>query len=196
MKREQVNDALLLEVQQAVDTLRQGGTILYPTDTIWGIGCDATQPDAIDKIYQLKQRTDSKSMLVLVDSLNRVGRYVREVPALTGDLVELAESPLTIIYPTAIKLPDQLVAEDGSIGIRVCRHVFCQQLILRLGRPVVSTSANISGQDAPKRLSEVSATIVNGVDFVVSKAFEGRPTFRPSSIVRLGIRGEVEVIRE
>lgn len=196
MKQIQPNEALLQEVQNAVDILKKGGIILYPTDTVWGLGCDATNANAIDKIYKLKQRAESKSMLVLIDSFNRIGKYIREVPMLANDLVELAESPLTIIYPDAINLPDNLIAEDGSIGIRVCRHAFCQQLIHRLNRPIVSTSANISGANSPKRLNEVSKEISEQVDFIVNQKFEGHPTLRPSSIIKLGVKGEVEVIRE
>jgi L-threonylcarbamoyladenylate synthase len=196
MKQIQPNEALLQEVQNAVDVLKKGGIILYPTDTVWGIGCDAINAEAIDKIYKLKQRAESKSMLVLVDNFNRIGKYIREVPMLANDLVELAESPLTIIYPDAINLPENLIADDGSIGIRVCRHAFCQQLIYRLGRPIVSTSANISGTNSPKRLNEVSKEISEQVDFIVNQKFEGHPTLRPSSIIKLGVKGEVEVIRE
>lgn len=196
MKQIQPNEALLQEVQNAVDALKKGGIILYPTDTVWGIGCDATNAGAIDKIYKIKQRAESKSMLVLVDNFNRIGKYIREVPMLANDLVELAESPLTIIYPDAINLPSNLIAEDGTIGIRVCRHAFCQQLIYRLGRPIVSTSANISGSNSPKRLNEVSKEISEQADFIVDQKFEGHPTLRPSSIIKLGVKGEVEVIRE
>lgn len=196
MKRTEGNEALLQEVQNAVEVLKKGGVMLYPTDTVWGIGCDATNAEAIGKIYSIKQREESKSMLVLVDSFNRIGKYIREVPMLANDLVELAESPLTIVYPDAINLPSNLVAEDGSIGIRVCRHAFCQQVIHRLGRPIVSTSANISGLVSPKRLNEVSKDICEQVDFIVDAKFEGRPTFRPSSIIKLGVNGEVKVIRE
>jgi L-threonylcarbamoyladenylate synthase len=196
MKQIQPNEALLQEVQNAIDILKKGGIILYPTDTVWGIGCDATNIEAISKIYKIKQREESKSMLVLIDSFNRIGKYIREIPMLANDLVKLAESPLTIIYPTAINLPDNLIAEDGSIGIRVCRHAFCQQLIYRLGRPIVSTSANISRANSPKRLNEVSKEIVDQIDFTVNPTFEGHSTFRPSSIIKLGVKGEVEVIRE
>ena len=196
MKHTQTNEALLQEVQNAVEVLKKGGVILYPTDTIWGIGCDATNPEAISKVYKIKQRQESKSMLVLIDNFNRIGRYVREVPMLANDLVELAESPLTIIYPDGINLADNLIAEDGSIGIRVCRHAFCQQLIHRLGRPIVSTSANIAGLTSPKRLDEVSKEVSEQVDFIVNPSFEGHPSFRPSSIIKLGVKGEVEVIRE
>ncbi|MDR0661549.1 MAG: threonylcarbamoyl-AMP synthase [Prevotellaceae bacterium] len=196
MTQIQPNNALLQEVQNAVTILKKGGIILYPTDTIWGLGCDATNAKAVDKIYKLKQRAESKSMLLLVDSLNRIGKYMREVPMLANDLVELAESPLTIIYSEAINLPDNLIAKDRSIGIRVCRHAFCQQLIYRLGCPIVSTSANISGMNHPKRLSEVSNEIAEQVDFTVNIKFEGHPTFRPSSVIKLGVKGEVEVIRD
>lgn len=196
MKQIQPNEALLQEAQHTAAILKKGGIILYPTDTVWGIGCDATNADAIDKIYKLKQRAESKSMLVLLDNFNRIGKYIREVPMLANDLVELAESPLTIIYPDAINLPDSLIAEDGSIGIRICRHAFCQQLIYQLGRPIVSTSANISGTSSPKLLNEVDKEISEHVDFIVSPKFEGLPTLRPSSIIKLGVKGEVEVIRE
>lgn len=191
-----VNEALVQEVQKAVAVLKEGGIILYPTDTVWGLGCDATNASAVSKIYELKKRTESKSMLILVDGINRIGRHVRELPPLTEDLVELAESPLTIIYPNAINLPDNLIADDGSIGIRVCRHEFCKYLINRLNRPIVSTSANISGSTAPKRLGEIPDAIKNSVDFIVDAQFEGRPTFRPSAIIKLGVNGEVEIIRE
>lgn len=190
------SDELQAEVQKTVEVLKQGGIILYPTDTLWGIGCDATNEVAVSKIYSLKQRAESKSMLLLIDDMKRIGRYVRQLPEIAFDLVELAESPTTIIYPGAVNLPTNLLAEDGSVGIRVCRHEFCQQLIYRLGRPIVSTSANVSGAVAPKRLAEVDKEIKEGVDYIVSPAFEGRPTFKPSAIVKLGLKGEVEVIRE
>ncbi len=194
--QKKVDEAIRLEVSKALEVLKKGGVILYPTDTVWGIGCDATRPEAIDRIYQLKKRAESKSMLLLVDGPNRISRYIREFPELANDLIDLSESPLTIIYPDAINLPDSLIAEDKSIGIRVCKHELCQLLIRGLNRPIVSTSANISGEVAPKRLSEVAKEIINGVDFVVNPQFEGHPTFKPSSIIKLGLKGEVEVIRE
>lgn len=184
------------EIQKAADILRKGGIIIYPTDTIWGIGCDATNATAVDKIYALKKRTDSKSMLLLVDNADRVGRYVSEIPFIANDLIELNDKPLTIIYPNAINLPDNLVAEDGSIGIRVSNNEFCRQLVHRLGRPVVSTSVNISGEKAPMTYAEISKEMLDAVDYVVDPKFEGKATHRPSSIIKLGLGGEVEIIRK
>jgi L-threonylcarbamoyladenylate synthase len=184
------------EIKKAVEILQNGGIILYPTDTVWGIGCDATNAAAVEKIYTLKRRSDSKSMLVLVDSADRISRYVKQIPSLASDLIELSDTPLTIIYPQAVNIAENLVAEDGTIGIRVVNHEFCKQLIFALNRPIVSTSANISGEKSPQKLNEVADEIKNNVDFVVNSIFEGKPTCKPSAIIKLGINNEVEVIRK
>ena len=184
------------EIQKAVEILRKGGIILYPTDTVWGIGCDATNVNAVEKIYTLKKRTDSKSMLVLVDNADRIGRYVREIPPIAHDLIEINDKPLTIIYPEGINLAENLLAEDKSIGIRIVMNDFCQQLIRSLNRPLVSTSANVSGEKSPIEFSEISKEIIDNVDFVVSPKFEGKSTKRPSSIIKLGVNGEIEIIRK
>jgi len=184
------------EIKKAVEILRNGGIILYPTDTVWGIGCDATNAEAVEKIYKLKRRSDSKSMLVLVDSADRISRYVKQIPNLASDLIELSNTPLTIIYPQAINLAANLVADDGTIGIRVVNHEFCRQLIFALNRPIVSTSANISGEKAPQKLDEITDEIKNNVDFIVNNVFTGKPSNKPSAIIKLGLKNEVEVIRK
>ncbi|MDR3226148.1 MAG: threonylcarbamoyl-AMP synthase [Prevotellaceae bacterium] len=184
------------EIKKAVEILKNGGIILYPTDTVWGIGCDATNAAAVEKIYKLKQRNDSKSMLVLVDNADRISRYVKQIPNIASDLIELTTTPLTIIYPQAVNLAPNLIADDKTIGIRVVNHQFCQQLIFALNRPIVSTSANISGEKAPKKFNDVSDEIRNNVDFVVKSIFEGNATNKPSAIIKLGLKNEVEVIRK
>jgi L-threonylcarbamoyladenylate synthase len=184
------------EIKKAVEVLKNGGIILYPTDTLWGIGCDATNADAVEKIYRLKRRSDSKSMLVLVDSADRISRYVKQIPNIASDLVEMSDTPLTIIYPQAVNLAINLIAEDGTIGIRVVNHEFCKQLIFALNSPIVSTSANISGQKSPLEFNEISPEILNNTDFTVNKIFEGKPSKKPSAIIKLGLKNEVEVIRK
>lgn len=184
------------DINKAVDVLKNGGLILYPTDTIWGIGCDATNAVAVEKIYKLKQRTDSKSMIVLVEVSGRIPSYVNDVPEIAWDLIELADKPLTLIFPKAKNLAKNLIAQDGSIGIRVVNHEFCQRLIQRFGRPIVSTSANISGKEFPKNYAEISSEIKNGVEFIVPETYNSPLTDKPSSIILLGEGGLVNVIRE
>jgi L-threonylcarbamoyladenylate synthase len=184
------------DIQRALEVLRQGGVILYPTDTIWGLGCDATNSEAVKKIYALKKRSDSKSMLVLVDFAARVERYVEKVPDVAWDLVELATSPLTVIYPGAKNIANELVAEDGSIGIRVASDEFCQKLITRFGRPIVSTSANVSGSSSPAFFDEISDEIKDAVDYIVNYRQDDHIPRKPSGIIKLGLGGEVQVIRQ
>lgn len=183
-------------IAKAFEVLKSGGIILYPTDTIWGIGCDATNPEAVAKVYKLKQREDSKSMLVLVETPNRLQSYINQVPELAWDLIELSEKPLTIIYPEAKNLAKNLVAADGSIGIRVVKHEFCEQLIRRFGKPIVSTSANISGKATPKDFYSISDEIVKGVDMIIPEEFDTSKGQTASGIIQLGVNGEVKVIRE
>ena len=184
------------EVQRAVEVLKKGGIILYPTDTVWGIGCDATNGEAVDKIYKLKQSHDKKGMLILVDAIDNVARYVKKVPEVAWQLFEVADKPLTLILPGACGVADNLVPEEKTIGIRVPDHEFCKKLIHRLGRPLVSTSANVSGQPTPMSTSEISREISDGVDMIVNPEFEGRPTRRASSIIMVGDGGEIKIIRE
>lgn len=176
--------------------MREGGLILYPTDTIWGIGCDATNEDAVKKVFQLKQRADHKAMLVLVDSFAKIDRYVDEVPAIAGDLVELASHPLTIIYSGAKNLAPSLVGEDGSVGIRVTEEAFSHKLCAYFRKPVVSTSANISGQPSPALFDEIAQEVKEGVDYVVTYRRDDTQKAKPSGIIKLGRGGEVKVIRE
>ena len=155
------------EIKRACDVMHRGGVILYPTDTVWGIGCDATNEEAVRRVYEIKHRADSKAMLVLVDSDVKVQSYIREVPPVAWDLIELSEKPLTIIYDGARNLAPNLLGEDGSVGIRVTREEFSKQLCYRFRKPVVSTSANVSGQPSPRSFAEISDEIKQAVDYIV-----------------------------
>jgi len=184
------------EVAKALKVLQDGGIILYPTDTIWGIGCDAGNEDAVKKIYALKQRDEAKSMIVLLDNDNKLVSYVSDVPDIAYDLIEYTENPLTLVMPGAKNLAKNLIAADGSIGLRVTKHQFCQQLIQRLRKPLVSTSANISGQPSPKNFNAISAEIIHGVDYVVDLEQHDLTEKRPSTIMRLEPDGRFEFIRK
>ncbi|MDE5962869.1 MAG: threonylcarbamoyl-AMP synthase [Alistipes sp.] len=191
------NDALLQrEVDEAVRILREGGVILYPTDTVWGLGCDATDAAAVQRIYDLKHSANKKSMLVLCASSDMVVRYVNRAPGIAFEVMEMATSPLTLILPGEVGVSENLIPDEGTLGVRVPDHAFCQRVLRGLGRPIVSTSANISGEPTPVCLQEVAREIVEGADFVVNPRFEGKPTRKASSIVAFGEGGEVQVIRE
>lgn len=183
------------DLDTALAVLRRGGIILYPTDTVWGIGCDATNAEAVARIYQLKQRADAKSMLVLVDSLVALERIIPEVPSVAYDLIELATRPLTIVYDEAVGVADNLVAGDGSLGVRVTREAFSSTLCRLLRRPMVSTSANLSGMPTPATYSAISTEIIQGVDYVVSYRREDKSLAPPSQIIKLGKGGEVAILR-
>lgn len=184
------------EVDEAVHVLREGGIILYPTDTVWGLGCDATNAEAVDRIYRLKRSENKKSMLVLCASADMVVRYVNRAPGIAFEVMEMATSPLTLILPGATGVAANLIPDEGTLGIRVPDHEFCRRMLRALQRPVVSTSANISGEATPAGLQEVSREIIDGVDFVVNPRFEGKPTRKASSIIAFGEGGEVKIIRE
>ena len=184
------------DIVRAVEVLRTGGIILYPTDTIWGIGCDATNAAAVKRIYEIKERIDAKSMLILMENSNLLNSYIAEVPEIAWDLIEVADSPLTIIYPGAKNLATNLLAADGSIGIRVTTEPFTQQLIQRFRKPVVSTSANISGQRSPQNFAEISDHIKKSVDFIVAYRQDDRTKSNPSGIIKLGVGGQIEIIRK
>jgi L-threonylcarbamoyladenylate synthase len=184
------------DIKSAVQVLKKGGIILYPTDTIWGIGCDATHPAAVNRIYEIKQRKDSRSMLVLIDAAANIDRYVQVVPEIAWNLVELADKPLTIIYPGAKNLAPNLLSDDRSIGIRVVQDEFCQKLIQQFRKPIVSTSANISGQSWPENFDAIDAVIINSVDYVVKWRQDDYSKGQPSAIIKVGLKGEVEVIRK
>ena len=176
--------------------MREGGVILYPTDTIWGIGCDATNEDAVRRVYEIKQRQDSKAMLVLVDSSVKVDFYVRDVPEVAWDLIDLADKPLTIIYSGARNLSANLLAEDGSVGIRVTNEDFSKRLCQQFRKAIVSTSANISGQPSPKNFSEISEEVKSAVDYIVGYRQEEMSNPTPSSIIKLDKGGVIKIIRE
>jgi L-threonylcarbamoyladenylate synthase len=183
------------EVNKALKIVQDGGIILYPTDTIWGIGCDATNTDAVKKIYELKQRHESKSMIILLDIDNKLQTYINEVPDIAYELIEYAENPLTLIMPGAKNISPALIAEDGSVGVRVSSHPFCQQLIQRLRKPLVSTSANISGKPSPEYFGKIDQDIIDGVDYVVELDQYSTEIRKPSTIMRLNPNGGFEFIR-
>ena len=200
MKRDEILSA-------ALKTLREGGTILYPTDTVWGIGCDATCPEAVAKVFSIKRRSDSKSLVLLATDLDMVAKYVREVPSIAVDLIEVNDKPMTLVYPDALcgvegepgdrwHLAWNTVAEDGSVGMRIPLSQFCRDLTFKLGRPIVSTSANISGEPTPLRFSNIVQEIKDAVDFVVPPSVDTESTGKASQIIKVGLDGEVEIIRK
>ena len=183
------------DIRKAVDVLRNGGIILYPTDTVWGIGCDATNPDAVRKIYELKQREDTKSMLVLVDSDGMLQRTVKDIPEIAWELIDAAVNPLTIIYDHAQGVASNLTAPDGSLGVRITSERYSSELCRRLRRPIVSTSANISGEKTPKTFGEILESVRNGVDYTAEYRREDRTPNSPSNIIKLSEGGLFTVIR-
>jgi len=184
------------DVVKALEVLQKGGVILYPTDTIWGLGCDATNEQAVKRIFEIKKREDSKSMLVLMENINLLDRYVEEVPEVAYDLIELSEKPITIIYSGAKNLAKNLLAEDGSVGIRITSEAFTKRLIQRFKKPIVSTSANISGQPSPANFSEISQEIIEAVDYIVQYRQDDLESASPSSIVKLGSGGQIQILRK
>lgn len=183
------------DVKNAIEVLRKGGVILYPTDTVWGIGCDATNAEAVKRVYEIKQRDDSKAMICLVDSPDRLQRYVRQVPDVAWDIFELSTKPTTVILDGAVNLPQNLVAEDGSIAMRVTAEEFSKELCFRFQKPLVSTSANISGEPAAQNFCDISEEIINAVDYVCQSRRNEHKPHKPSSIIKLGIGGEITIIR-
>ena len=184
---ETMNKDWIEDIKKACRVMQEGGVILYPTDTIWGLGCDATNEEAVRRVYEIKHRADSKAMLVLVDSAVKVDYYVQDVPAVAWDLLEVADKPLTVIYSGARNLAPNLLAEDGSVGIRVTAEEFSKALCFRFRKAIVSTSANVSG---------ISEDIKNAVDYVVEARRNETAPARPSSIIKLGSGGEVKIIRQ
>ena len=189
-------DRMKEQIQKAIEVLRAGGIILYPTDTVWGIGCDATNPEAVAKVYAIKNREDSKSLVLLASDIDMICRYVKEIPEMAVQLIEVNDKPMTIIYPGAQGLAHNAVAEDGTVGIRIPMMDFCQQLISRFGRPIVSTSANISGEATPKKFAEISEQIRSAVDLIVDPSLERGATGRSSSIIKVGLDYSIEIIRK
>lgn len=182
------------DIDSCLQVLKTGGLILYPTDTIWGIGCDATNPDAVKKIYQLKQRADEKAMIILVAEEREVLQYVAAADLQLFDYLQQNKKPTTVIYDGAIGLADNLVSSNGSIAIRICQEEFCRHLIKRFRKPIVSTSANISGQASPGVFTDISEEIKNGVDYIVQYRQQDVKPASPSSIIRWE-NGKIIVIR-
>lgn len=183
------------DINKALDCLHNGGILIYPTDTIWGIGCDATNAEAVQRIYDIKQREDSKSMLVLLDSDVRLQNYVADIPEVAFDLIELSEKPITVIYDGAKNLAGNLISADGSVGIRISNEAFSKQLIQRFKKPIVSTSANISGQASPKIFDDINQDILDQVDYVVKYRQDDITPSQASGIIKLKQNGEVSIIR-
>ena len=183
------------DIRRAIEVMNKGGIILYPTDTIWGLGCDATNADAVRRIYEVKQRTDAKALISLVDSETKVQFYVKEVPEVAWDVMELSERPMTVVFDGGRNLAPNLLAEDGSVAIRITKEAFSKELCMRMKRAVVSTSANISGQPAPRCFSEISEEIKGAVDYICTSRQDEPPTQTASSIIKLGAGGEVTIIR-
>lgn len=183
------------EHEAAIAVLKKGGLILYPTDTVWGIGCDSTNPGAIERVYKLKQRVESKSLICLVSDFKMLQQYVEEIPEVAYDILKYASKPTTIIYDDPIRISENLIAADNTLAIRVCRNKFCNILLKKFKRPIVSTSANISGSPTPKSFKDIDPIIIDGVDYVVNIDRE-RKSSKPSAIIKLTNGGKVTVIRE
>ena len=189
------NENIKQEVNDALEVIKRGGLILYPTDTVWGIGCDASNPAAIEKVYQLKQRHESKALICLVSDFKMLNQFVEEVPEVAYDILKYAVKPTTIIYDKPIRVAANLVPEDNTLAIRVVKNDFCKELIRKFRRPIVSTSANISGEPTPANYSEISEAIKNGVDHIVDVQRNDKHASTPSAIIKLSGDGEVKIIR-
>ncbi len=189
------DEKLKEEVRKACEVLKNGGIILYPTDTIWGIGCDATNEEAVKRVYELKHREDSKAMLVLLDDVGKLASYV-EVPDVAYELLEVNDKPMTIIYPNAKNLAKNLITQDRTIGIRITSEAFTKALLYRFRKPIVSTSANISGESSTKCFAEISDAVKSAVDYVVDFRQAETSNPAPSSIIKLGVGGEIQIIRK
>ncbi len=184
------------DIKQAVEVMHRGGIILYPTDTIWGLGCDATNEEAVAHIFRIKQRDDAKALITLVDSEAKVDFYVRDVPEVAWSLLECADKPLTVVYDDGRNLANNLLAEDGSVGIRITHEPFSRELCMRMKRAVVSTSANVSGQPAPRCFADIPQEILDAVDYVCTSRRDEKENPPASSVIKLGRGAEVTIIRE
>ncbi|MFH1121378.1 MAG: L-threonylcarbamoyladenylate synthase [Bacteroidota bacterium] len=191
-----MNEETASEISRTLKVLKDGGIILYPTDTIWGIGCDALNPRAIDKVYKIKKRIESKSLIILVDSFEMLHKYVDKVPEIAGDLINSIENPVTVIYDQAKNLPKNVYASDGTIAIRIVRDEFCRSLIQELNRPIVSTSANVSGDSSPMIFNKISDSIKKEVDYIVQLYHDLFNQAKASTIIRLSGSGEYRIIRD
>jgi L-threonylcarbamoyladenylate synthase len=184
------------DIRESLNTLRNGGIILYPTDTVWGLGCDSTNPSAVEKIFKIKLREENKSLLVLVNSEPMIDRYITEVPEIAYELLSVSDSPLTIIYPGGRNLAPGVCADDGSVGIRVCIDEFCNELINRFRKPIISTSANLSGKSSPGNFSEIEESLIEKVDYVVKYRQDDRQKHSASPVIKIGLNGTIKIIRK
>ena len=184
------------DIRNAVEVMRKGGVILYPTDTVWGIGCDATNAEAVARVYEIKKRADSKALICLVDSDARLQRYVKKVPNVAWELLDCADKPTTVILDGAVNLAPNLIAEDGSIALRITQEAFSKELCYRFQKAIVSTSANISGEPTAQNYCNISQEIIDAVDYVCWTRRQEHKPHKPSSIIKLGLGGEVEIIRK
>ena len=191
------SQAMEEEIKKTLEVLKKGGTILYPTDTVWGLGCDARNKEAVNKIFKIKERAEYKSMVVLVCDHQMINRYVKEVPAIAWELIDAAgDDPLTIIYPEGRMLAENIIAADGSVGIRIVKDEFCRNLIHKFGKPIVSTSANISGDPTPPSFTAINPNIMNKVDYIVNLRQQETNNPKPSTIIKVALNGEVKIIRK
>ncbi len=184
------------DIKNAIEAMRKGGVILYPTDTVWGIGCDATNAEAVKRVYEIKQRDDSKALICLVDSDARLQRYVRNVPDVAWQLIDCIDKPTTLILDGAVNLAPNLIAEDGSIGIRITQEAFSKELCFRFQKAIVSTSANISGEPAAQNYRDIDPRILEKVDYVCWTRRQEHQPHQPSSIIKLSADGQVQIIRK
>jgi L-threonylcarbamoyladenylate synthase len=183
------------DIKEALNIIRQGGIILYPTDTIWGLGCDPSNDIAVNSIFNFKSRSELKSLIILADSIGMIERYVSEVPEIAYELAEVSDSPLTIIYPKGKNLAAGVCGSDGSVAIRICHDEFCRELISRFRKPIVSTSANVSGSPAPGNFSDVEKSLINRVDYVVKYRQDDRRKSSASPVIKINIDGTIKIIR-
>jgi len=184
------------DLKNCLEVLSSGGVIIYPTDTIWGIGCDATNEEAVEKVYRIKKRHDSKSMLILLDNENRIPSYIQEVPEVAWELMDVSNKPITLILPGARNLAKNLISSDGTVGIRLSKEPFSQELIRRFGKPIVSTSANFSGEASPGNYDDISEELSAQADYVVNYRRDEIAESPPSSIISLGLGGEIRILRK
>ncbi len=183
------------DIKNALNALKSGGVILYPTDTVWGLGCDATNGSALEKIFKIKLRSESKSLIILVDSEAMLERYVREIPDIAFEITKASDTPITIIYPQGKNLASGVYSEDGSVGIRICSDEFCRELIQRFRKPIVSTSANISGKSSPSHFGEIDESVISAADYVVKYKQEDRRKHSPSPVIKIDKNGVFKIIR-
>jgi len=184
------------DIRDSLIVLKNGGIILYPTDTIWGIGCDATNPAAVEKIFKIKSRSDNKSLLILADGIQMVERYVTDIPDIVYELTSVSDDPLTIIYPSGKNLAPGVCNEDGSVGIRICHDEFCSELISRFRKPIVSTSANFSGRPSPDNFAGIEPSVINSADYVVKYRQNDRQKHSASPVIKIGQNGTIKIIRK